>query len=385
MWRDLEKSYVEEAWFNSKQKKDFMEKIGIINKDYRAAARAIKYFQLKAEDFGKNLFQEIRTPNRQVIGETFGDIKVISLNEPQSKLYHRTYYNCICKRCGKECVKRIDCLNKKTIDCGCSSSEKIRLGQAKDISGQIFGELKVLGIDKERTFSKKEKIYWRCLCLRCGKETSIISESLKTGNSKTCGCSHEEAVKTLRKDITGQIFGYLKAIEPDEEETARRRNEHGGRLWWKCECLKCGNIVTKNGNELRAGQIISCGCVKESRGELLIENFLRENKISYKKEFSFSDLKGENGLLRFDFSIYYQDNIFALIEFQGEQHYIPKEYFGGQMQLERQKAYDNKKRDYCKNNNIKLIEIPYYKINNINDILSEELDEVMLCHSAMCS
>lgn len=55
------------------------------------------------------------------------------------------------------------------------------------------------------------------------------------------------------------------------------------------------------------------------------------------------------------------------------------------MQLERQKAYDNKKRDYCKNNNIKLIEIPYYKIDNINAILSEELDEVMLCQSAMCS
>ena len=58
MWRDLEKSYVEEAWFNSKQKKDFMEKIGIINRDYRAAARAIKYFQLKTEDFGKIYFKK---------------------------------------------------------------------------------------------------------------------------------------------------------------------------------------------------------------------------------------------------------------------------------------------------------------------------------------
>ena len=164
MWKDLDKSYVEEAWFNSKQKKDFMEKIGIINRDYRAAARAIKYFQLKAEDFGKNLFQEIRTPNRKVIGETFGDIKVISLNEPQSKLHHRTYYNCICERCGRECVKRIDYLNNKTTDCGCSSSEKVRLGQVKDISGQIFGKLKVLGIDKEKTFSKEEKVYWKCRC-----------------------------------------------------------------------------------------------------------------------------------------------------------------------------------------------------------------------------
>ena len=102
MWRDLEKSYVEEAWFNSKQKKDFMEKIGIINRDYRACKRAVKFFDLKDEDFGANLKSEMRKPRKDLIGQVFGDLEVLSINEEKSKLYNRTYYNCMCNRCKKK-------------------------------------------------------------------------------------------------------------------------------------------------------------------------------------------------------------------------------------------------------------------------------------------
>ena len=48
-----------------------------------------------------------------------------------------------------------------------------------------------------------------------------------------------------------------------------------------------------------------------------------------------------------------------VIEFQGAQHYKVIEYFGGEEQFKKQVRYDNIKRAYCKNHNIKLIEIPY--------------------------
>ena len=41
MWKDYPKEYVEKAWKNSKKKIDFMKKIGIVNKDYKACERAI--------------------------------------------------------------------------------------------------------------------------------------------------------------------------------------------------------------------------------------------------------------------------------------------------------------------------------------------------------
>lgn len=53
MWKDLDKEYVQYSWENSKRKIDFMRKINITNRDYRACERAIKFFNLNIEDFGK--------------------------------------------------------------------------------------------------------------------------------------------------------------------------------------------------------------------------------------------------------------------------------------------------------------------------------------------
>ena len=48
-----------------------------------------------------------------------------------------------------------------------------------------------------------------------------------------------------------------------------------------------------------------------------------------------------------------------LIEYQGQQHYHPVELFGGDKQFKIQKNNDNLKRQYAKDKDITLIEIPY--------------------------
>jgi len=57
------------------------------------------------------------------------------------------------------------------------------------------------------------------------------------------------------------------------------------------------------------------------------------------------------------------------IEFQGIQHYEPREFFGGEKTFKERKFLDNIKREYCKDNNIKLLEISYKDFKNIEDIL----------------
>ena len=42
------------------------------------------------------------------------------------------------------------------------------------------------------------------------------------------------------------------------------------------------------------------------------------------------------------------------------------DHFGGEKQFLRQQSYDNKKREYCKQHNLKLIEIPYWDFDKIN-------------------
>ena len=52
------------------------------------------------------------------------------------------------------------------------------------------------------------------------------------------------------------------------------------------------------------------------------------------------------------------------------------DYFGGDDALRNTKCRDEIKTQYCKENNIKLIRIPYWEFDNIEEILNRELEVV---------
>ena len=101
--------------------------------------------------------------------------------------------------------------------------------------------------------------------------------------------------------------------------------------------------------------------MKASRGEITIYEILTEAGLDFKEEYSFKDLLSNTGRpLRFDFAVFDDDgDIDFLIEYQGEQHYKPKEKFGGWAGLRKQQFNDLQKREYCKKRNITLVIIPY--------------------------
>lgn len=55
------------------------------------------------------------------------------------------------------------------------------------------------------------------------------------------------------KDITGQRFGKLVAIERTDRQNRKKA------YYWKCEC-DCGNTTEVTINNLTSGQTNSCGC-----------------------------------------------------------------------------------------------------------------------------
>jgi hypothetical protein len=110
-----------------------------------------------------------------------------------------------------------------------------------------------------------------------------------------------------------------------------------------------------------------CSMCKTSKGEKLIISFLKENNITYIYQKRFRGCKNKN-MLPFDF---YLPSYNICIEFQGEQHYVVKSFFGGKSGLENRKINDNIKRNFCKENKIKLIRIKYNK--NIEAILTRHL------------
>lgn len=108
--------------------------------------------------------------------------------------------------------------------------------------------------------------------------------------------------------------------------------------------------------------------MRASYGQIKIQDILEQYGLPYQEEYSFKDLVSSSGVpLRFDFAVFDDEGeIDFLIQFQGIQHYKPKDKFGGMTGLKKQQYYDMLKRQYCKKHNIKLVLIPYWDQQIIN-------------------
>jgi hypothetical protein len=98
-----------------------------------------------------------------------------------------------------------------------------------------------------------------------------------------------------------------------------------------------------------------CPTCKESRGESKIRQLLTNNRIAYLPQHKFSNCINQQQL-PFDFYLP-EKNI--CIEFNGIQHYKPVKHFGGLENLKKVKINDEIKKNYCLENNIKLVIIKY--------------------------
>lgn len=126
---------------------------------------------------------------------------------------------------------------------------------------------------------------------------------------------------------------------------------------------RCKIICKKHGifYQIPDAHIRGNGCpiCRESKGENRISIFLTDNSINYIKNKKFDDCKYVHKLL-FDF---YLPELNICIEFDGIQHFEPRDKFGGINEFEKIKIRDRIKDEFCDKNNIKLI-----RISNIDDI-----------------
>ena len=129
---------------------------------------------------------------------------------------------------------------------------------------------------------------------------------------------------------------------------------------------KCGNIFKTTPNNFLRGS--RCPHCKRSKGEDIINTLLKKNNIKFEFQKTFSDCKFKSKLF-FDFII----NNKLILEYDGAQHFKPIEWFGGEETFKLNIKKDKIKNQYCIDNNIPLIRIPYWEYDNIEYILKNAL------------
>lgn len=221
--------------------------------------------------------------------------------------------------------------------------------------GQIFGKLTVLEKAPKRVDIKSRCIRYICQCA-CGKIIEVDGNALRTGHTKSCGCTRKQNAPHL--DLSGQRFGKLVAIKIVGTSNDRRK-------MWLCQC-DCGNTVIVSAHDLVQNHTKSCGCL-HSWAEQKINQWLQDNNYIYQTEYNFTDLRGDTRPLRFDFALLdNSDKLVCLIEYHGQQHYDKNNRWYTKQLIDS----DNQKQEYCTQNNI-----PLYILNKDIDI-DKKLTEI---------
>lgn len=144
----------------------------------------------------------------------------------------------------------------------------------------------------------------------------------------------------------------------------------------KVICPSCGEVFTTSYSSFmhRDGQVCPKCASNMSKHEFIIKTYLNDVGINFEMNYRFDDCRDKIPL-PFDF---YLLDYNTAIEYDGEGHYIPiprgsvseKE---ANENLENIQRRDRIKTDYCNDNGITLIRIPYWDGDNIKEILDEKL------------
>ncbi len=137
------------------------------------------------------------------------------------------------------------------------------MSKRKDLTGQKFVLLVVLGLNKEKTQESKDRrkrgeitkswIYWDCVC-ECGKKTVVTTQKLEQGHTVSCGCFR---LKYDWNDIVGKTFGKWTVLKLITNKT------------YLCQC-ECGTIKRVRVDLLLSGNTKACGCLDSLRIDQII-------------------------------------------------------------------------------------------------------------------
>ena len=163
-------------------------------------------------------------------------------------------------------------------------------------------------------------------------------------------------------------LNHHRELHPELPEIKSWEYKHVGtkqqkQVFLTCICPECGaEIVMPMWNWLKGIKIFCNECIRLQSGlERSVEDWLKENNITYVKQKRFPDCKRIRPL-PFDF---YLPERNACIEVDGEQH---SQYYKGKFYSEEEhrklKESEEIKNKYCQDKSIRLLRLPYTLFRN---------------------
>ncbi len=216
------------------------------------------------------------------------------------------------------------------------------------------------------TANSNKKVWWLC---EKGHEWKVNVASRNRSSSGCPYCSGFYPTKENNLLVNNpelcKEWDYTKNKRKPEEYTPYS----GKKVWWICkECNYNWKAEIRSRNNGR-----SCPECNESKGEKRIKEYLKYFNIKYIPQYIFNNLLSNLGnLLRFDFGIINKNKIY-LIEYDGIQHFEWISDWMTKEKFELIKYHDKLKNQYCQQNNISLLRIPYWDFDNIEIILKDYL------------
>jgi very-short-patch-repair endonuclease len=184
-------------------------------------------------------------------------------------------------------------------------------------------------------------------------------------------CSAEKGGNALRKNT--ETFNKEAATIHENKYDYSLVDYRGSHIKVMAICLVHGKFKVTPTNHLKGRGCPKCVDLRFSRGAQRIEKWLLANKLEHELEKGFPTLKSQHSLDRplwFDFCI---PSLKMLIEFDGQQHFMPSDKFGGETMFKRIVINDRHKDQWAKTNNWELLRIPYKQMKNIESILAQQL------------
>lgn len=188
----------------------------------------------------------------------------------------------------------------------------------------------------------------RCFCDKHNYNTSkTMQEILKGQGCYYCGLEKLSETKFL------SLEEFQRRVS-EKTENVVTLEYNGIHSKAKFKCKLCNHEWYSNADTMITNGKQCPNCMNYYNGEHIIKNILDKWGILYEEQFRFSECRDKRPL-PFDFYLF-NDNV--CIEFDGQQHFIQRK---GWTKLEEIQRHDEIKNLFCKNNNIKLIRIPYWE------------------------